>query len=263
MLEMDHEPRSPRRGFTLIEVLVVIAVVAVLMAILLPCLRCGRTLARRTACGGQLRQIALAWTAYLDDHHGSFYQGKTANLSYGGWRGVSAMLPRPLNRYVDLSEDPCESDAKVFRCPADRGGLPAHPLWETSHHVNGTSYQTNVFLIGQDHCGKASNQTAALDEQISQRLPDMNRDKVAYPSLLLLIGDYGWVNQWKPPENPYPAWKAQAEWHGRADSHSMAFLDGHVRFLTIRKGIYVCEEYAVLPFKDLYPLAYDVQGPAK
>ena len=253
-------PRSPRRGFTLIELLVVIAVLAVLMAILLPCLRCGRALARRAACGGQLRQIALAWTAYLGDHEGRFYQAWNANLGYGGWRGVNEWLSRPLNRYLGLSQDPCESDARGVHCPADRGGVPDYPLWETSHHVNGTSYQTNIFLIGQDHCGRFSEQTADLDEQISRRLPDLNVNKVANPSLLLLIGDYGWINQWMPQEDPYPAWKAQAEWHGRVDGHSMAFLDGHVGFLTIRKGIYVCEEYAMLPFKDLYPLAYEVHG---
>jgi hypothetical protein len=39
----------------------------------------------------------------------------------------------------------------------------------------------------------------------------------------------------------------------------MAFLDGHVGFIKIRKGLYVTSEYNVLPFEDLYKLAREVQ----
>jgi prepilin-type N-terminal cleavage/methylation domain-containing protein/prepilin-type processing-associated H-X9-DG protein len=252
--------RWTRCGFTLIELLVVVATIAVLIAILLPCLSAAKRSAKRAGCSARLRQIALAWTAYLDDYQGTFYKGVNTNLTYGGWRGAYQWVRRPLNRYASLSDDPCESDAKIFCCPADRGGVPSRRLWETSHRVNGTSYQTNRYLVGQDHCSVFNDQTAPLDEQISQRLPGMNRSQVVNPSRLLLIGDYGWVNQWIPPENPYRAYKEQAEWHGRTDSHNMAFLDGHVGFLKIRKGIYVSDDYAVLPFKELYPLAHEIQA---
>jgi hypothetical protein len=43
----------------------------------------------------------------------------------------------------------------------------------------------------------------------------------------------------------------------------MAFLDGHVKFLNIRKGYYVTSEYLVLPFEDLRELALQVQGPSE
>jgi prepilin-type processing-associated H-X9-DG protein len=52
------------------------------------------------------------------------------------------------------------------------------------------------------------------------------------------------------------------EWHGRRDSHNVAFLDGHVRFLSIQKGYYLADTYTVLPFKDLYAMARDVSGDA-
>ena len=35
---------------------------------------------------------------------------------------------------------------------------------------------------------------------------------------------------------------------------------GSARYLEILKARYVTGDYAVLPFKDLYALAYDVQG---
>jgi prepilin-type processing-associated H-X9-DG protein len=116
-----------------------------------------------------------------------------------------------------------------------------------------------MFLIGQNRCIPFSTKTAGLDQEISNRLPDLNRNRVCNPSRLLLIGDYGWINQWKPQPHPRQDWKELAEWHGREDHHNVAFLDGHVRFLNIRKGVYVAEEYCVLPFEELFGLALQVQ----
>ena len=82
-----------------------------------------------------------------------------------------------------------------------------------------------------------------------------------HPSRLLLIGDYGWFNQSKPAAHGREDWKELAEWHDRANYHNMAFMDSHVKFLNVRKGFYVTDEYNVLPFKDLYGLAQEVQGP--
>lgn len=113
-------------GFTLIELLVVVSVIALLLAILMPSLGKARALAKRVGCGNNLRQLTLAWTEYLNDHEGRFYQGTRANLDYGGWKGLKGWWPRPLNRYVGL-DDPngvTENDAKVFCCPSDRGGIP-------------------------------------------------------------------------------------------------------------------------------------------
>lgn len=56
------------KGFTLIELLVVIAVIALLMSILMPALSRAREGARRTACGSQLRQHALALLMYADEN---------------------------------------------------------------------------------------------------------------------------------------------------------------------------------------------------
>jgi prepilin-type processing-associated H-X9-DG protein len=250
----------------LIELLVVVAVMAVLLAVLMPVLGRARGLARRVRCGANLKQLALAWRMYLPDNEYRFYQGRNANINYGGWKGLKGWWPRVLNSYVGLADpnDVTEQDAQVFCCPADRGGVPGGSSHVKVYRLHGTSYQTNIFLVGQDSCQSFSTHTQELDLAIAARLPQLDINRVAKNhSRLLLIGDYGWINQWKPRPHPRPEWKDLAEWHRKADCHNVAFLDGHVDFLRIRKGYYVTDEYWVLPFEDLSDLAGSVQGPAE
>ena len=61
---MSMCPRS--RAFTLVEVLVVIAIVTFVAALLIPAVMAARESARRTRCLNNLKQIALATNAHLD-----------------------------------------------------------------------------------------------------------------------------------------------------------------------------------------------------
>ena len=61
-----------RRGFTLIELFVVIAIIAVLAALLFPALGRGKNTARRVHCLSNLRQMAIAAQIYAEENQSTY-----------------------------------------------------------------------------------------------------------------------------------------------------------------------------------------------
>jgi prepilin-type N-terminal cleavage/methylation domain-containing protein len=252
-------------GFTLVELLVVIAIIAMMLAILMPGMRLARVISERVMCQNNLKQLACAWSMYLDHYDGYFYQGVNAQVKYGGWRGIigtgnSDWVPRPLNRFVGLNGTlNYEKSAGVFCCPADKGGVPGPMPRERASRYLGTSYQTNLILIGQNSLPSSND----LYKEINKRIGHLCITQVTANSAhLLLMGDQGWVYQFSPtpPANWEQLYKPFAEWHGKAGYYNLVFLDGHTAFVKIRRAYYVTNDYSLVPFKDLYGLAYQVQG---
>ena len=99
---------TPKRGFTLIEMLVVLGILGVLIAILFPVFTSVRENGRRAACQGSLRRIGLAMQQYLQENDHRYLPAS-----------VEFPQPYPLLAYA--------GDSRVFLCPdiseAQRQGL--------------------------------------------------------------------------------------------------------------------------------------------
>jgi prepilin-type N-terminal cleavage/methylation domain-containing protein len=64
-----------RKGFTLIELLVVIAIIALLMSIMMPAIQRVKQQAKTTSCQARIKQWALYFSMYTEDHDGRFQAG--------------------------------------------------------------------------------------------------------------------------------------------------------------------------------------------
>ena len=95
-----------RKGFTLIELIVVIAIIAILAAILLPVFAQAREKGRQTQCLSNERQIATAILMYTQDYSETLPPVVTWNATkqYVLW-------PDEITRYLN--------DDQVFMCPDD------------------------------------------------------------------------------------------------------------------------------------------------
>ena len=71
-----HHSSLAARGFTLVELLVVISIIGILMSLLLPAINSVREQARQTQCRSHIRQLALACLAH---------EGTNTTLPAGGW----------------------------------------------------------------------------------------------------------------------------------------------------------------------------------
>jgi prepilin-type N-terminal cleavage/methylation domain-containing protein/prepilin-type processing-associated H-X9-DG protein len=146
MREQIHIVRPRRsRGFTLVELLIVIAIIGMLVSLLLPAVNSAREAARRTQCSNNLHQIGLACHAFMEVHSGSL----TA-MTPGAWMPI-------LSPYL-------EQQTTAFICPDDNDKLQSNAAVQ-GYTVNVGESGYNIPLCDGPHARVWTNLNSVVQAQ--------------------------------------------------------------------------------------------------
>lgn len=194
-------------GFTLIEILAVIAIISLLCAILFPVFTTARQNGQRSSCASNLRQLGLAFTQYREDFDGEMpILTYATSASYRFPNGQNPAKPGQMNALWMHEIYSYIKSPQLFDCPSAEGTYSGGYNWIGAE----AAYGFNCYL------SKTVN-------------PDLSILK--YPAQTPLIADCSYYSLAPDPHthgtitgdnNNPPAAR-------HLDTVNMTFMDGHVK----------------------------------
>jgi prepilin-type N-terminal cleavage/methylation domain-containing protein len=138
-----------RRGFTLVELLLVIGIIAILISITIPALGSSRETARRIKCMSNLKQIGTGLQAYMNDSKDLLPYVRPLHDPNGNANDPSLLDVMIAYLSINAPERTDPNDihspylhvADVLICPSDRNGTDAASNFEPVWRTDGWSYE--------------------------------------------------------------------------------------------------------------------------
>ena len=190
--------RAPfRSGFTLVEMLVVIAIILILAAILFPVFEAVLARGEATSCLSNMRNLGMGMRIYSDDY---------------AERIVPAMLPHPVHRRVcwDVTVQPYVRSEKMVLCAGDEypRQLPGVLCLPHSYGIN-----LDLAEVG-GYVGLSLHMAAIYDPTSTILLCELNGERFA---------THGVRNT--------PGWQERVAIYRHGGGANYTFVDGHTKWL--------------------------------
>jgi prepilin-type N-terminal cleavage/methylation domain-containing protein len=166
----DNKALCP--GFTLVEILVVIAIVCLLVALIFPAIVGAMDRARQVQCTNNLHQFGLAYILYTNDYGGWFPVGTAIGNTSHGWIYSSwvkydgtdtcnvisgGATPAQIRQGVLW---PYLEDYEIYKCPGDK-----------NRKIRNFSYSQNVAYV-ERNLSQISPYLAKVILMVEEQRPD-------------------------------------------------------------------------------------------
>jgi len=204
--------RAPKtRGFTLVELLVVIGIIVILIGLLLPTVTAAREQSKSVQCLSNLRQMGIAAHAYIVANSGcyplAYYKTDNWDFSFIGGKVVPGLLWSTGGR--------AGTDVRIQQCPSFDGksNTSADPY---------TGYNYNTSYLGGEQVGSIVR-------------PSAKASQVRQPSRTAMFGDGQWSSgadkymraPFFAPGEPHVARGAGTQGFRHRGRTNVCFCDGH------------------------------------
>jgi prepilin-type N-terminal cleavage/methylation domain-containing protein len=211
---------SSHKGFTLVELLVVIGIIALLISVLLPALNRARNAAIRTQCQSNLHTLGQLWHIYANDNRNNFPGN---GISYGTW---SLLEEWQVQTFIEKYKF---RNGKAFYCPAHRswtGGTFSEEDWE---RPSGSSATVPNRVIGYEIYACSPNAVAWAKARNLPMYPPFKaneRNLANRPLIMDTVLKYG------PPYTPNITWgySAHFEKGPKPAGANSLYGDGHAEW---------------------------------
>lgn len=226
-------------GFTLVELLVVLAIIAILAVLLFPAIQGIPAKAQQAKCVGNMRMMGAGFAAFAGDNNGETpYVGKHGN-------GLSLRWEDHILPYVDAGAKPSTGGGSTFAGLVNReASFPPVKVFDCPSLANGPTDDEGKEIYHRGHQYHMNGYISATD---------INRiAKIKAPSKFIIVIDRDSPDADPPGGSLFAPWRASTFTKNHILPHgdfNALYADGHVR----TEKISLIDDYKAVGGKYLLP----------